>query len=55
MLFWIDASDASKKAKHAMQKGDQVAAKPRLEPSSPRITFMDDIICCAAGGEIEVA
>lgn len=39
---------------HANQRV-QVSAKPRLEPSSPRITFMDDIICCAAGGEIEVA
>ena len=31
------------------------AAKPLLEPSSPRMTFMEEIICWAAGGEIEVA
>lgn len=58
--FWAPTQtvliNASKKAKqHAIQRGDQVPAKPRLEPSSPRITFMDDIICWAAGGEIEVA
>jgi hypothetical protein len=29
--------------------------KPLLVPSSPRITFMADIICSAAGGDIEVA
>ena len=29
--------------------------KPLLVPSSPRITFMADIICSAAGGDNEVA
>ena len=29
--------------------------KPLLVLSSPRITFMADIICSAAGGDIEVA
>jgi len=28
---------------------------PLLVPSSPRITFMEDMICCAAGGDIDVA
>lgn len=28
---------------------------PLLEPSSPSKTLMDDIICSAAGGDMEVA
>lgn len=28
---------------------------PLQEPSSPRITFIAEIICCTAGGDIEVA
>jgi hypothetical protein len=48
-------SKKSQSTTYAMQRADRESAKPRLEPSSPRITFMEDIICCAAGGEIEVA
>lgn len=27
---------------------------PLLEPSSPRITLMEEMICSAAGGDIDV-
>jgi hypothetical protein len=28
---------------------------PLLEPSSPSITLIEEITCCAAGGDMEVA
>ena len=36
-------------------EGENMMPLPLLEPSSPRITFIEDIICCAAGGDIDVA
>lgn len=53
-IIWIDARKKPSNT-NAKQRAELVPAKPLLEPSSPRITLMDDIICCAAGGEIEVA
>ena len=40
---------------HTLKVIKKKKIKPLLVPSSPRITFMADIICSAAGGDNEVA